>query len=79
MEYFRQDQDWGDGGITEVVQRQFQLSRKDEFLKAFVKDAITKVVQPLSDGWEEEIEDRDYVKQPPLQQQAVLEEEEDDW
>ncbi len=78
VEYFRHDQDWGDGGISEVVQRQFQLSRKDEFLKAFVKDAIAKVVQPLSDNWEEEIEDMDNFKQPPLQQQAVLEEE-DDW
>lgn len=49
VEYFRQDQDWGDGGITEVVQRQFQLSRKDEFIKSFVKDAIAKVVRPLSE------------------------------
>ncbi|MGK7954976.1 MAG: GTP-binding protein, partial [Crocosphaera sp.] len=59
---------------------QFQLSRKDEFLKAFVKDAITKVVQPLSDSWEEdEMGYQDDFRQPPLQQQAVLEEEEDDW
>lgn len=81
VEYFRHDQDWGDGGITEVVQRQFQLSRKDEFIKAFVKDAITKVVQPLADTWAEEsddIEEIHQLKQPPLQQQAVLEEE-DDW
>lgn len=56
VEYFRHDQDWGDGGITEVVQRQFQLSRKDEFIKAFVKDAIAKVVQPLTDNWQEEAE-----------------------
>ena len=48
IEYFRADQDWGDGGITEVVQRQFQLSRKDEFIKSFVADAINKVVQPLT-------------------------------
>jgi small GTP-binding protein len=50
MEYFRHDQDWGDGGITEVVQRQFKLSRKDEFVKAFVKDAISKVVDPLKES-----------------------------
>ncbi len=56
VEYFRQDQDWGDGGITEVVQRQFQLSRRDEFVKAFVKDAIAKVVKPIADTWEDEIE-----------------------
>ena len=47
IEYFRNDQDWGDGGITEVVQRQFQLNRKDEFIKAFVQDAIARVVRPL--------------------------------
>jgi hypothetical protein len=51
IQYFRQDQDWGDGGITEVVQQQFQLSRKDQFIQAFVKEAIAKVVQPLSDTW----------------------------
>ena len=65
VEYFRHDQDWGDGGITEVVQKQFQLSRKDEFVKGFVKDAIVKVVQPLTDNrevdyeWEEDTSRRD--------------------
>ncbi|MGD1712743.1 YcjF family protein [Dapis sp. BLCC M172] len=48
IEYFRQNQDWGDGGMTEVVQRQFQLVKKDEFVKSFVKDAITKIVEPLT-------------------------------
>jgi hypothetical protein len=47
IEYFRQDQNWGDGGIAEVVRRQFELERKDEFVKAFIKDAMTKVVKPL--------------------------------
>lgn len=47
IEYFRQDQSWGDGGISEVVQRQFELERKDEFMKAFIKDAIANVVKPL--------------------------------
>ncbi len=49
IEYFRHDQDWGDGGMTEVVQRQFQLNRKDEFIKAFVTDAIARVVKPLKE------------------------------
>lgn len=60
IEYFRHDQDWGDGGITEVVQRQFQLNRRDEFVKAFIQDAIAKVVKPLTpaifDPEEEEAE-----------------------
>ncbi len=49
IEYFRHDQDWGDGGMTEVVQRQFQLNRRDEFIKAFVHTAIARVVKPLTD------------------------------
>jgi len=48
IEYFRHDQDWGDGGMTEVVQRQFQLNRREEFMKAFVQDAIARVVKPLN-------------------------------
>ncbi|TVR07065.1 MAG: DUF697 domain-containing protein [Phormidium sp. GEM2.Bin31] len=47
IEYFRQDGDWGDGGITEVVQRQFELTQKEEFVKAFIKDAVARVVEPL--------------------------------
>lgn len=50
IEYFRHDQDWGDGGITEVVQRQFQLNRRDAFVKAFVQEAIARVVKPLADN-----------------------------
>ncbi len=42
-EYFRNDQDWGDGGISGVVQRQFELNRRDEFVKAFVKEAVTQL------------------------------------
>jgi uncharacterized protein (DUF697 family) len=54
IEYFRHDQDWGDGGITEVVQRQFQLNRRDEFVKAFVTEAIARVIKPLTDKSEVE-------------------------
>lgn len=44
IEYFSRDRDWGDGGIAEVVQRQFQLNRRDEFLKAFVREAVSRVM-----------------------------------
>lgn len=59
IEYFRHDQDWGDGGMTEVVQRQFQLNKRDEFVKAFISEAIAKVVKPLTDRKEvlEEVEE----------------------
>ena len=54
VEYFRQNLDWGDGGITEVVQEQFKLVKKEEFVKAFVKDAIAKVVEPIKNSLEME-------------------------
>ncbi|MEM8546023.1 MAG: DUF697 domain-containing protein, partial [Cyanobacteria bacterium P01_H01_bin.119] len=47
VEYFRRSQDWGDGGISEVVQQQFQLNRRDEFVQAFVQSAVEQVVVPL--------------------------------
>lgn len=57
IEYFRHDQDWGDGGITEVVQEQFKLSKKEEFVKDFVGDAISKVVNPFKEAWQIEFEE----------------------
>jgi uncharacterized protein len=72
IEYFRQDLDWGDGGIAEVVQKQFQLSRKEEFLKAFVKDAIAKVIQPLSGNLEEiEAEDLEELELDDRELEAI--------
>lgn len=59
IEYFRHDQDWGDGGMTEVVQRQFQLNRRDEFIKAFIQQAIARVVKPLTDEAEIVEDDED--------------------
>lgn len=47
IEYFRRNQNWGDGGMTEVVQEQFRLNRRDEFVKAFLQEAIDRVVKPL--------------------------------
>ncbi len=71
IEYFRQDQTWGDGGIAEVVQRQFQLERKDEFVKSFIKDAITKVVKPLQMQAELVTEEEKFApKEAPLPPRA---------
>jgi small GTP-binding protein len=50
IEYFRHDQDWGDGGMAEVVQQQFEMSRRDRFMKVFVQDAIARVVQPFREN-----------------------------
>ena len=52
IEYFRQNQNWGDGGMTEVVQQQFQLNQRDAFVKTFVQSAIDRVVLPLRDTLE---------------------------
>ena len=63
VQYCQQDLDWGDGGISEVVQQQFQLSRKDEFVKSFVTDAIQRALIPLQgkeeveEEWQDEVED----------------------
>jgi hypothetical protein len=48
IEYFHRDRQWGDGGIAEVVEQQFQLNRKDEFFKSFIQEAMNKVVIPLT-------------------------------
>ncbi|MCU0548858.1 MAG: GTP-binding protein [Leptolyngbya sp. Prado105] len=66
IEYFRNDQEWGDGGVTEVVQRQFQLNRRDEFIKAFMQEAVMRVVRPL------QLE----LKQEPLEELRMPEYEE---
>jgi uncharacterized protein len=72
IEYFRHDQDWGDGGITEVVQQQFQLNRRDEFIKAFVQEAITRVVEPLTTPLKLDQPDRIPIEREP-------EVDQDDW
>jgi uncharacterized protein len=75
VEYFRHDQDWGDGGITEVVQRQFQLSKKDEFVKAFIKDAIARVVKPIA----RELDVNTEVETEEERGKKLVEANEDDW
>jgi uncharacterized protein len=47
IEYFARDRDWGDGGITAAVKKQFELSQKEEFMQLFLRSAIEKVVEPL--------------------------------
>ena len=41
--YFQANQDWGDGGIQTVVEHQYQLNRRDEFVKQFLRSAIEKL------------------------------------
>ncbi len=43
IEYFKNGQDWGDGGIQEVVDKIYRISKREEILNKFVKEAITKI------------------------------------
>jgi len=47
VRYFEQNQTWGDGGVQEVVQEQYDLSRRDGALRSFLDAAFSRVVQPL--------------------------------
>ncbi|MFZ9270033.1 MAG: YcjF family protein [Prochlorococcaceae cyanobacterium] len=56
--YFAQNQDWGDGGMQEVVQRQYDLSRRDAELRRFLERAINQVVEPLKRQQEKQLPPR---------------------
>jgi hypothetical protein len=56
--YFAQDQTWGDGGIQDVVQRQFDLSRRDADLRRFLQTAFSRVVEPLQRQQEKQLPPR---------------------
>jgi small GTP-binding protein len=47
LRFFERDQDWGDGGIQQVVQEQYALSRRESALSQFLAAALTRVVTPL--------------------------------
>ncbi|MEX0588393.1 MAG: DUF697 domain-containing protein [Cyanobium sp.] len=47
LTYFERDQDWGDGGVQEVVQQQYDLNRRDGALSRFLEAAFRRVVEPL--------------------------------
>ncbi len=43
IEYFNNGQEWGDGGIQEVVDKIYRISKREEILNNFVKEAISKI------------------------------------
>jgi len=43
VEYFKNGQDWGDGGIQEVVDQIYRISKREDILNNFVKEAISKI------------------------------------
>ncbi len=62
--YFERDQSWGDGGIQEVVQRHYDLSRRDGALRQFLDLALSRVVEPLQRKGRE-LPPRPGDRQPP--------------
>ncbi len=46
--YFQANQDWGDEGIQAVVAQQYQLNRRDEFVKQFLRSAVEKLEEVRS-------------------------------
>ncbi|MBD1915997.1 MULTISPECIES: GTP-binding protein [Cyanophyceae] len=44
IEYFRHNQSWGDNGMGAVVEQQFRLNQRDAVMKAFIKEAIARIV-----------------------------------
>ncbi len=45
--YFQQDQNWGDGGIQEVLEYHYNLNKRDEYFKSFIQRAYERVIDPL--------------------------------
>lgn len=49
QEYFAHQENWGDGGISKVVERQFNLAQKEELLQTFVQQTLNHLkIKPPS-------------------------------
>ena len=43
IEYFNNGQNWGDGGIQEVIEDIYKLNKREEILNKFIVEAINKI------------------------------------
>ena len=43
IKYFEQNQNWGDGGIQEVVENLYEINKREEIMKNFINEAILKI------------------------------------
>ena len=43
IEYFEKNQSWGDGGIQEIVQNLYEINKREDILKDFLKEALQKI------------------------------------
>ncbi len=43
VDYFKNHQDWGDGGMQAVVEKHYQLNRRDQIVQQFIQQALASV------------------------------------
>ena len=43
IQYFEKNQSWGDGGIQEMVQNLYEINKREDILKNFLKEALQKI------------------------------------
>ena len=43
IKYFEENQSWGEGGIQETVQNLYEINKREEMLKDFLKEALQKI------------------------------------
>jgi len=43
VQYFEKNQSWGDGGIQETVQNLYEINKREDILKDFLKEALQKL------------------------------------
>ena len=73
--FFQQDQEWGDGGIQEVVQNHYNLNKRENTLNKFMNIAYRKVVEPLKKNKLRELPPR----RRPLEEEASSDPEHPRW
>ena len=65
--YFQQDQNWGDGGIQEVVEYHYNLNKRDEYFKSFIRRAYERVIDPLVEKKFKKLPPR---SRPPMEEES---------
>ena len=43
IKYFNNGQNWGDGGIQEVIQNIYKFNKREKYLNKFIQEAISKI------------------------------------
>ena len=43
IEYFNNGQNWGDGGVQEIVDKIYRINKREKVLNNFIKEAISKI------------------------------------